>query len=53
MGKGTVLVPAAHGGHPINHTDPEGVEPFGPFRAERAFDASLPWVSSRRAGLHM
>ena len=31
---------------PLGLTDPEGVEPFGRSRAEQAFDASLPWVSS-------
>jgi len=44
VGKGTVFVPAAHGSRGNLH-DPERVEPFGPFRAEKFFDASLPWVS--------
>ena len=35
MGKGTFFVPAAHGWHPVNTTDLEGVEPSGPSRAER------------------
>ena len=46
VGKGTVFVPAPpHGWRPINHIDPEEVELFGPSRAERVFDAPLPWVS--------
>jgi len=30
---------------PIHLADPEGVEPFGPFRAGSIFNAPFPWVS--------
>jgi hypothetical protein len=50
VGKGTVFVPAAHGCPPIHLTDPEGVEPFGPFRADNIFNTPFPWVSSRACG---
>jgi len=34
VGKGTFFVPAAHGSHPYQLNDPEGVEWFNPARAE-------------------
>ena len=41
MGKGTLLVPAAHGRRPPAPADPAGVELFGPSRADRFLDGSF------------